>query len=286
MKNQELFTLEFNQTNYGNKNILFTGYFKLMLEQEFKVDENWFRSINDYLYNLSLEDTHFLSWTSRKLIYEQKDIYDVFIYSEDDILFTKKNFDYWIKFKDICIKNNFNLGFIRYERNNDKIYSIDVTTKLNKYLIIDNNRFVVNDVNPYCAFWIYDRQELSKFIKSNIWNFNWRNEFTYGVREMSAVGWHGLKMTRYKDTLIPLVKNNKKKYIVNLHSLIHHLTNNYYFAHKLEGKNAVINNLVDENQLKYNNAYKNYYLFKLKFKNNYFIYLISNIFKMIKTFFS
>jgi hypothetical protein len=247
-------------------------------------NKNKINDVNYILHNLSLEDPHFLSWKARKLIYEQKDIYDVFIYSEDDILFTKKNFDYWIKFKDICIKNNFNLGFIRFERNNDKIYSIDVTTKLNKYLIIDNNRFVVNDVNPYCAFWIYDRQELSKFIKSNIWNFNWRNEFIYGVREMSAIGWHGLKMTRYKDTLIPLAKSNKKKYIVNLDSLIYHLTGNYYSVHKLEGKKSRINNLVDENQLKYNNTYKNYYFFKLKFKNNYYIYLMSNFFKKVKKF--
>jgi len=242
------------------------------------------KDVNYILHNLSLEDPHLLSWKSRKLIHEQKDIYDVFIYSEDDILFTKKNFDYWINFKGICIKNNFNLGFIRVEKNNNKIYSIDVTTKLNKYLIINNNRFIVNDINPYYAFWIYDRQELDKFINSNIWNFNWRNEFSYGVREMSAIGWHGLKMTRYKDTLIPLVKSNKKKYIVNLDSLIYHLTGNYYLVHKLEGKKIGINNLVDDNQLKYNNDYKNYYFFKLKFKNNYCIYLIYNFFKKIKNF--
>jgi hypothetical protein len=242
------------------------------------------KDVNYILHNLSLEDPYLLSWKSRKLIYEQKDIYDVFIYSEDDILFTKNNFDYWINFKDICIKNNFNLGFIRVEKNNNKIYSIDVTTQLNKYLIINNNRFIVNDINPYCAFWIYDRQELNKFINSNIWNFNWRNEFSYGVREMSAIGWHGLKMTRYKDTLIPLAKSNKKKYIVNLDSLIYHLTGNYYSVHKLEGKKSRINNLVDENQLKYNNTYKNYYFFKLKFKNNYYIYLMINFFKKIKKF--
>ena len=262
-----------------SKNLDIFIHINKKLPNKYKIND-----VNYILHNLSLEDPHFLSWKSRKLIYEQKDIYDVFIYSEDDILFTKNNFDYWINFKDICITNNFNLGFIRVEKNNNKIYSIDVTTQLNKYLIINNNRFIVNDINPYCAFWIYDRQELNKFINSNIWNFNWRNEFTYGVREMSAIGWHGLKMTRYKDTLIPLVKNNKKKYIVNLHSLIHHLTNNYYLTHKLEGKNAVIHNLVDENQLKYNNAYKNYYFFKIKLKNNYYIYSISNFFKKIKKF--
>ena len=77
------------------------------------------KDVNYILYNLSSENPYLLTWKSRKLIYEQKDIYDVFIYSEDDILFTKKNFNYWINFKDTCIKNNFNLGFIRIEKNNN-----------------------------------------------------------------------------------------------------------------------------------------------------------------------
>jgi hypothetical protein len=52
------------------------------------------KDVNYILHNLSLEDPYLLSWKSRKLIYEQKDIYDVFIYSEDDILFTKNNIIY------------------------------------------------------------------------------------------------------------------------------------------------------------------------------------------------
>ena len=34
----------------------------------------------------------------------QKDDYDIFIYCEDDLLFTKKNFQYWLAHKDKCIQ--------------------------------------------------------------------------------------------------------------------------------------------------------------------------------------
>ena len=47
----------------------------------------------------------------------QKNNFDIFIYCEDDILFDKKNFNYWLKHKNTCIKNNYNLGFLRFEIN-------------------------------------------------------------------------------------------------------------------------------------------------------------------------
>jgi hypothetical protein len=250
------------------------------LDRKYKI-----KNVNYIVHNLMSENPIFFPWKCRDLIYKQKEIYDFFIYSEDDILFTKKNFDYWLYFKDICIKNNFNLGFIRVENKNKNNFTIDVTTKLSSFIYLNKNRFIVNNVNPYCAFWIYDRQELNKFITSNIWKFNWRNEFSYGPIEMSAIGWHGIKMTRYIDTIIPLIKNYKKKYIVNPKSMIYHLSGNYNLAHKSQGKDAAINNLVDENQFKYNIIYNYYKFYKLKFKNTYCIYLIIIFLKRLKLFF-
>ena len=47
----------------------------------------------------------------------QKNNFDIYIYCEDDILFDNKNFNYWLKHKNTCIKNNYNLGFLRFEIN-------------------------------------------------------------------------------------------------------------------------------------------------------------------------
>jgi len=250
-----------------------------------KLDNKYkLKNVNYILHNLISEDPIFFPWKCRDLIYKQKDIYDIFIYGEDDILFTKENFNYWIYFKDMCLKNNFNLGFIRVEKKNKNIFTIDITTKLNNYLYLGKNRFIVNNINPYCAFWIYDRKELNKFISSNIWKFNWRNEFTYGPIEMSAIGWHGLKMTRYIDTIIPLIKNYKKKFIINPKSIIYHLSGNYNSIFKSQGKDVRINNLVDDNQFKYNIIYNYYRFCKLKFKNIFFVYLIIFFLKKLRLF--
>ena len=51
---------------------------------------------------------------------KQKNSYDFFVYTEDDILFTKKNFEYWKKYKDQCLSKKFNLGFVRVEDNKSK----------------------------------------------------------------------------------------------------------------------------------------------------------------------
>ena len=61
-----------------------------------------------------------LTWYCRNLMEQQKEDYDIFIYCEDDILFTKKNFKYWIDNKENCIKNDYNLGFLRVEVNKKK----------------------------------------------------------------------------------------------------------------------------------------------------------------------
>jgi len=50
--------------------------------------------------------------------------------------------------------------------------------------------YVVNQKNPYCAFWIYDRHEFALFIKSPHWNLNLRQIKGYDIREMSAIGLH------------------------------------------------------------------------------------------------
>ena len=176
-----------------------------------------------YIFHLLKENERWkLPWKSRKFINSKKRKYDYYIYTEDDILFTKKNFNYWIDNKDECIKNQYNLGFVRIEKNK-KLFSVDINKKLSKKILVNKKQFVINDINPYCAFWIYDRNELNKFIKSKYWNLdNWTDNKYYGTREMVAIGWHGLNMDRYINTILP-IKNNK---IVNESKIIH-LTNNY-----------------------------------------------------------
>ena len=75
----------------------------------------------------------------------QKDDYDIFIYCEDDLLFTKKNFQYWLNHKDKCIQRNYNLGFLRAEVNkkNKKLYSTDQVEKSQYYVDLSKKKYVI-----------------------------------------------------------------------------------------------------------------------------------------------
>ena len=65
-------------------------------------------------------------------MFKQRKLYDFFIYSEDDILFTKKNFYYWLKYKDLCIKNDYNL--VRETLLNPKLGFNALTGSMGKYI--------------------------------------------------------------------------------------------------------------------------------------------------------
>ena len=87
------------------------------------------KNIQYKVYSFKKDHPFFLTWYPRKLMFEQKKDFDVFIYGEDDILFTKKNFKYWLENKEECLKNDYNLGFVRVEKNKHKFYAIDHISK-------------------------------------------------------------------------------------------------------------------------------------------------------------
>ena len=182
-----------------------------------------------YDFNKIKEHPYKLTWFCRDILENQKDKFDIFIYCEDDILFTKKNFRYWLNHKDLCIKNDYNLGFTRYEIKNKTFYSSDQVVKSKYYVRLLNRKYIVPH-NPYCAFWIYDQKEFKNFIKTKYWKFDWKWVTISGIlliREMSSTGWfginmNGIDMNRYQATIIPLKKGHLDK-----NSFIRHLSNNY-----------------------------------------------------------
>jgi hypothetical protein len=181
------------------------------------------------IHKLSAEDLNkgYLTWKCRELLERQKNKFDIFIYCEHDIFFTKKNFKYWLQHKDELIKKNFNLGFLTTEFNysDNKFYSIHLQKKLTNYINIKNKKYMINP-QPYCCMWIYDRIEFNSFIKTKWWKFKWNGKnylCFYGVTEMSGIGWNGMNMDRYKSSAIHVNNNNK----LNSGCFIRHLTNNY-----------------------------------------------------------
>ena len=231
--------------------------------------KNKSKKIRFIYYDITNEDPYKLTWKCRPLMEQQKNEYDYFIYSEDDTIFKKKNFLYWLKFNKICKKKKLNLGFIRTEKSkkDGKLWTTDQFYQLSNYLLIGKKKFAVLK-NPYFGMWIYDKNEFQKFIKSKYWNLNnWRglNSFTkLYTREKSAVGWHGLNMDRYIATVVPF--DGKK---INSKSLIGHQSNKYVAE---RGKIHVSVNKLLSNNLKIFKSIK-YSKIEIFFKEiNFFIY--------------
>lgn len=196
-----------------------------------KITKKNSKRVNFILHDFKNDHPYKLTWKCRNLMFLQRNDYDFFIFGEDDIVFSKNNFKYWLKYKNDCIKNNFNLGFLRVEINkkNNLLYTSDQISKIKYYVKIANKKFAKLE-NSYCAFWIYDKNEFKKFIKTKYWKFYWKWITISGIlltREMAAVGWHGEDMNgqfmnRYKASIIPISNHNLEK-----NSFIRHISNRY-----------------------------------------------------------
>ena len=171
-------------------------------------------------HDLSNENPFYLTWKCRKLMKEQRNDYSIFMYLEDDILVPSKAIEYFIKYNKI-LDLNYNLGFIRIEVNDaGEEFSTDIRSKLNKYIHFKSEKYALNNDNPYCAFWIYTKEDFNKFVDSKYWDI--KNVCGYQIRESSAIGLHGLSTKWYQGTIIPIL-NNK----LHPDSRIYHLPNNY-----------------------------------------------------------
>ena len=173
-------------------------------------------------------DKGYLTWKCRSLMEEQKSDYEYFSYLEHDIKFSETNLQYWLKYQEILAKKNFHLGFFIFEKSNadNQNYSIHMTKKLDKFFMINNQKFIVNDFENYCCFWIYTRQQFQNFLSSKWWTFKKRAHnfrFNYGITERAAIGYHGLSMNYFRATLIPELNGQPIQ-----DSFIEHMTNNYY----------------------------------------------------------
>ncbi len=173
-------------------------------------------------------DKGYLTWKCRSLMEKQKNDYEYFCYLEHDIKFSEVNLQYWLKYQDQLDKRNYHVGFLIYEKNNsdNQNYSIHIVRKLNKYLNIEGKKFVINDLENYCCFWIYNKDQFHKFLRSEWWSFKKRAHnfrHNYGITERSSIGFHSFNMNYFKATLIPEIDNKPDP-----NCFIEHMTNNYY----------------------------------------------------------
>ncbi|WP_025742986.1 hypothetical protein [Aquimarina pacifica] len=221
--------LHFELKEYDNVQIIVHGFATKKNNKLHSIHRFYYQTLLG-LGLTKLVHPYYLAWVNRKYIEKHVEDFDVQMYIEDDILFDAASFKYWLAYKDLCIQNNYNLGFARVEEDakNGRRYCSDIVKPLSKIVELEGKKFVFNDINPYYGFWIYDKTELKNFMKSKEWKFKFSN---YRVRERSAIGWHGFQMERYKGTLIPLDSSGENTYTSDVDAQVHHMPNNYIGHH-------------------------------------------------------
>ena len=196
---------------------------------------------------------YYLTWAPRKFIKNNLNNYDIFIFSDDDILIPKSAFKYWLKYKDRLFSEKYLPGFILLEVNNDNeevALGFD-NKKLTEIIKIENTNFYVHNNYKYTASWIYDKNMMNYWIESGKYNiktavnkkdlrsnlldllkinnlalrykfYDFRNKKGYGIRENSAYGMATPNSNLIKNVLLKIEDNELSDEIK-----IYHLDSHY-----------------------------------------------------------
>jgi len=185
-------------------------------------------SIEIFEYSMK-EHPYFLTWKPRKLMREQikEDVYDTYMYVEDDILVSNSNIKYWKKNFVNLYKQKINLGFIRTEIKQGKEFWTD-SCGSNEYAILKENDMLNIGIVDYCAFWIYNKEVAARMLEivkkpNNV--AYCREKAAFGANLfVSMPGTLGkeLKEIVFNKTNIPLEDGELPK-----DCQVYHLPNNY-----------------------------------------------------------
>ena len=178
-------------------------------------------------HNLINKDPYSLTEKPRPFMALQRDMYDIFIYLEDDILIPTNTISYWLRYEPMLTDLKYNLGFLRIEtsKKDGREYVTDLyQEKMDKKITIGDKQFCINDKNPYCACWIYSKKEFERFVDSRFYNIK-NMDYGEDTRAACAAGLHGRGSDWYKCTVIPLINGQPM-----VDCKIYHLANNYVDA--------------------------------------------------------
>lgn len=144
----------------------------------------------------------------RLIMRSQKNLYDFFMFSENDVNVPYTAIQYWITYKD-CIKNN-NLGFVRVDKKDNLIDLHNL--KKEKTIVINNEKFIINKVHCFCGMWICDKSKFEIWIDELPFNIcKFREPITDEVKHTMNIafrfGLHFPSLTYYDNTIIPIQRN-------------------------------------------------------------------------------
>ena len=134
-----------------------------------------------------------------------------FLFIEDDILFTQKNLNYWLKHNKILKETTHYPSFIRIEKNaENKFVYPDVNRRIKKNkqpsLILANQTYI-NIPYPYQGMYLYDRDQMYELFTSPCTSPNFTKD---EIIEMANLGltYHKVPKNFYSRNLLALKDNN------------------------------------------------------------------------------
>jgi len=166
-----------------------------------------------------------LTWSHRDVFREQISNYSHFLYTEDDILFTKKNLDYWIESREILRKTPYIPSFFRYEVNSEGEYvSTDVTKpqSLQSHIFYSKDKIFINLMEPYQGMYLMDKKLLIELLFTNASS---PDTGIWQIREKASQGltfWN-VPEGAYSRMLVGLDHHHR----ISHNAMVHHLPNNY-----------------------------------------------------------
>jgi len=86
-----------------------------------------FESLKIVRASAEFDQGYFLTWAHKPMLFDavKKKSHDIYMYSENDMLFTRENFDFWYEYKDKLKKINYEPSFCRYEEFQDQKIPFD-----------------------------------------------------------------------------------------------------------------------------------------------------------------
>lgn len=143
-----------------------------------------------------LEHPFLLTWSHRPYIetwLEERDKEsDLFVYLEDDIVLTRENVEYFLKYAPVLRPHRLIPSFFRYEMRDGRKMAVDLSRPqfpvLSRTVAIDGLTFV-SPSNPYCASYILDKNLGREFVQSRSFDLIKSREVKkWQVRERAAMG--------------------------------------------------------------------------------------------------
>jgi len=193
-----------------------------------------------------------LTWAHKHLLKQvvQNKTYDFYVYTENDMLFTRENFDYWLAWKDKLKILNLEPGFCRVERRDNLLIPFDnyrnwdlngptkavwgdrpynVQTFMTPY---DDFICFASLGNPYMGMMILDSEMAEKYIVSDscdpIKSFDLTKFRCWPIADRSSLGlaFESLNFDQEHRRVVPLVRDRNKLRIAPC-GLLEHLDNKY-----------------------------------------------------------